>query len=201
MSAVRFEHSSHYVSATHVHEEGQAFILLHGSAVMRLDEGDWIIPTGSMGWMPPGRSHATATLKAARGISVKIPAGDCGSLPPHPTVLRPSPVTLPLLEHACDLVPGDPRLCHVLAVLRDEIAADMSTRTFVRRFSAETGMSFVQWRHRARMSQAIQRLSAGEAVTDVAFAVGYDSVSAFISRFRAMLGSTPARYLRADERA
>ena len=35
-----------------------------------------------------------------------------------------------------------------------------------------------------------------ESVTEVAIAVGYDSVSAFIEMFRTMLGATPQTYFR-----
>ena len=38
------------------------------------------------------------------------------------------------------------------------------------------------------------RLAQGELVTNIAGDLGYESVSAFISMFRRMLGTTPARY-------
>jgi len=37
-------------------------------------------------------------------------------------------------------------------------------------------------------------LEAGERVTDVAIACGYDSVSAFIASFREHLGTTPGEF-------
>jgi AraC-like DNA-binding protein len=39
-------------------------------------------------------------------------------------------------------------------------------------------------------------LAAGEAVTNVALEVGYDSTSAFISAFRMTFGQTPGQYFR-----
>jgi AraC-like DNA-binding protein len=69
-----------------------------------------------------------------------------------------------------------------------------SKRTLERLFLAETGMSFGTWRQQLRLMQALERLAAGESVTEVALAVGYDSTSAFISRFRQVLGTTPGRY-------
>jgi AraC-like DNA-binding protein len=72
----------------------------------------------------------------------------------------------------------------------------MSRRTFMRCFSAEMGMPFGRWRQQARLFAALERLAQGESVTDVAMAVGYDSMSAFIEMFRASLGTTPSRYFR-----
>jgi len=70
-----------------------------------------------------------------------------------------------------------------------------SARTLARLFEAETGMGFAAWRQQLRLHEALARLTAGEAVTSVAFAVGYDSPSAFIAMFRKALGASPQRYL------
>ncbi|PYT93002.1 MAG: hypothetical protein DMG36_11730 [Acidobacteria bacterium] len=52
-------------------------------------------------------------------------------------------------------------------------------------------MSFGRWRQQARLFAALEMLAQRESVTEVAIAVGYDSVSAFIEMFRTMLGTTP----------
>lgn len=70
----------------------------------------------------------------------------------------------------------------------------MSSRSFARRFRAETGMSFGAWQRQARLLRALELLGAGHGVGDVAFALGYDSESAFIVMFRRALGITPSRY-------
>ncbi|WP_343313498.1 helix-turn-helix transcriptional regulator [Brucella sp. BE17] len=69
-----------------------------------------------------------------------------------------------------------------------------SNRTLSRLFQRETGMSFVRWRQQLHIGLALQRLAQGEQVTNIAADLGYESVSAFISLFRRMLGTTPARY-------
>ena len=69
-----------------------------------------------------------------------------------------------------------------------------SKRTLERLFLRETAMSLGAWRQQLRLLQALELLAAGEPVTEVALAVGYDSTSAFISRFRQVLGTTPGRY-------
>ena len=72
--------------------------------------------------------------------------------------------------------------------------AGASKRTLERLFQRETGMSFGAWRQQVRLMQALELLAAGEPVTSVALAVGYESTSAFIARFREVLGTTPGRY-------
>jgi AraC-like DNA-binding protein len=72
----------------------------------------------------------------------------------------------------------------------------MTARTAARRFVAETGLSFGRWRQQQRLLAALERLGAGESVTAVAFEVGYEDVSSFISAFKAATGETPARYFK-----
>lgn len=73
--------------------------------------------------------------------------------------------------------------------------AGASVRTLARLFVTETGLSFRAWRQQLRLQEALARLAVGEPVTGVAFAVGYDSPSAFIAMFRKALGWTPGQYL------
>ncbi len=112
-----------------------------------------------------------------------------------------NPITLPM--------PGDRRLLRVAEALlahpgdtrtRDEWAAStgLSTRSLTRRFREETGLSFVQWRQQARLGHALEQLGQGAAVTSVADALGYASVSAFVAMFRRSLGQSPGRYLSLD---
>lgn len=69
-----------------------------------------------------------------------------------------------------------------------------SSRTLARAFVRETGLSFGAWRAQLRLLCALEWLAAGRSVTDVALTLGYDSVSAFITKFKRHLGTTPARY-------
>ncbi|MGC9163340.1 MAG: helix-turn-helix domain-containing protein [Thiomonas sp.] len=102
--------------------------------------------------------------------------------------------------------PADPRLLAIARALLEQIASSrtleqwarwggISPRTLSRRFVHETGMSFAQWRHWARLTRALEWLATGRTVKDVALSLGYRSVSAFIKAFRQTLGSTPAAYL------
>jgi len=62
-------------------------------------------------------------------------------------------------------------------------------------------MSFGRWRQQARLFAALEMLAQSKSVTEVAIAVGYDSVSAFIEIFRKMLGTTPQIYFRSKQQA
>jgi AraC-like DNA-binding protein/quercetin dioxygenase-like cupin family protein len=110
-----------------------------------------------------------------------------------------SPLDLPL--------GSDPRLRRVVDALlespEDErglagwaACAGASPRTLARLFQRETGMSFGAWRRQLRLLRSLERLAAGEPVTSVALALGYDSTSAFIAMFRRNLGRTPGGYFR-----
>lgn len=69
-----------------------------------------------------------------------------------------------------------------------------SRRSLTRHFRNQTGMSVVEWRQIARLQKGMALLNGGASVTTVAISVGYDSVSSFITLFRRMLGTTPARF-------
>lgn len=69
-----------------------------------------------------------------------------------------------------------------------------SLRTLERRFAAETGMTFGQWRRHARFLDALRLLAEGRAVKTVARDAGYRSASAFVAAFSETFGTTPGRY-------
>ncbi len=74
----------------------------------------------------------------------------------------------------------------------------MSRRTFTRLFRRETGLSFVVWRQQACLVAALPRLAAGEPVTSVALALGYDNPAAFTTMFKRSLGASPRGYFRQE---
>ncbi|MFW8696143.1 helix-turn-helix domain-containing protein, partial [Mesorhizobium japonicum] len=74
----------------------------------------------------------------------------------------------------------------------------VSLRTFNRWFRQETDMSFVQWRQRACVIQALARLAAAEPVTRIALDLGYDSPAAFSTMFKRLTGLSPVRYAAAQ---
>jgi AraC-like DNA-binding protein len=103
-------------------------------------------------------------------------------------------------------MPSDPRLAALCrrfieapspAARIDDWASElaMSRRAFTRAFRRETGLSLTEWRQQACLFAALPRLARGEAVTGVAMDLGYESVAAFTTMFRRMLGAPPKRYL------
>lgn len=101
--------------------------------------------------------------------------------------------------------PADPRLVRICTRLRADPAdsrpaagwageAGMSLRTLLRKFLADTGMSFGAWRRQLRLLAALEMLAQGRPVTTVALDLGYQSPSAFTAAFRRALGVVPSRY-------
>jgi AraC-like DNA-binding protein/quercetin dioxygenase-like cupin family protein len=85
--------------------------------------------------------------------------------------------------------PGDPRPLEAWAR-----TINTSARTLARRFHSETGLSFGAWRQQARVLEAMGRLGGGAAVTEVAFDLGYESVSAFSAMFHRATGESPSQF-------
>jgi len=114
--------------------------------------------------------------------------------------IRAAPIESPGLP-----LPTDARLMKIARALLADLSdarglahwaahGAVSARTLSRRFVAETGLTFADWRQRARLMRAIEMLAAGTPVTTVALSLGYDNVSAFIAMFRRAHGVTPARW-------
>src|SRR5271170_2293496 len=98
----------------------------------------------------------------------------------------------PRAERVAGMLRADPADRRPLAELAS--AAGASHRTIERLFASEARMSFGRWRVRHRMIAALERLAHGESVTNVAYAVGYETPSSFIAAFRASFGTTPTAY-------
>jgi AraC-like DNA-binding protein len=141
-------------------------------------------------------------LVAGASFGVSYPEGG-----PEERLMRVLMDRLPLFQVAPLHLPypKSPALKRITAALSEcpennqtlqawSAAEGLTTRTAARRFVAETGLTFGRWRQQLRLLAALERLGAGESVTEVAFAVGYQEVSSFIAAFKATLGLTPFRY-------
>jgi len=71
----------------------------------------------------------------------------------------------------------------------------ISERTLTRLVLRETGMSFGCWRNQFQIIVALKWLYSGVQVQRIAVDLGYESVSAFITMFKKVLGKPPSRYL------
>ncbi|MGQ4512517.1 helix-turn-helix domain-containing protein [Streptomyces sp. DW26H14] len=75
--------------------------------------------------------------------------------------------------------------------------AGMSTRTLIRRFRAQTGVTPLQWLHRARVRQAQHLLeTTAHSVERIGAQVGFGSATAFRDRFKRTTGISPGTYRR-----
>lgn len=103
-------------------------------------------------------------------------------------------------------VPSDPRLRRIAERLLTDPSdratvgewasrVAMSERSLFRLIQQRIGMSFGRWRRQIQLMWALQRLSEGQAVQTVAFDLGYESASAFITMFKKILGQPPRQYL------
>lgn len=102
-------------------------------------------------------------------------------------------------------MPADERLLRVCRSLMADPASEadidacassacMGRRTFTRAFRRETGITFNEWRQQVRLAEALSLLSQQRPVSEVAFEIGYESLSAFIAMFRRTFGVTPSQY-------
>jgi AraC-like DNA-binding protein len=160
----------------------------------------------------PDRCRAIAVSPLLRELILRIVELDCLNVrkPAHAHLVSVLLDHLHMMEsEAVRLpLPRDGRARRIATLLQENPAdkralanlskiAGASKRTVERVFKSETGLGFGKWRQQLRLGHALRLLVAGEAVTTVAFDVGYDSTSAFISAFRMTFGQTPGRYFRA----
>lgn len=73
--------------------------------------------------------------------------------------------------------------------------ANMSPRTFARRFQEQTGTTPLQWLLAARIGRAREMLEEGNVSIDrIAYLSGFGSAVTFRARFRRVVGLTPSEY-------
>jgi AraC-like DNA-binding protein len=81
--------------------------------------------------------------------------------------------------------------------LRDAArAASMSPFHFQRTFSRAFGKSPASYVTRLRLARAVQLLKRGAPVTEVCFAIGFESIGSFSATFRNHFGVPPSAFRR-----
>ena len=73
--------------------------------------------------------------------------------------------------------------------------SSVSPRTLSRLFNKELGMSFGDWKMRLKLMEAVKQLGENKSVKQIAFDLGYENVSSFITTFKKHFGKTPTNYL------
>ena len=138
-------------------------------------------------------THLDGCEEGARRDRAEVFALDLlsSSALPHDGLPQPRTDWLVRVTQELSVRPGDPR-----TVTEWAAGAAVSTRTFTRRFQAETGLSFSTWRAALRRQAAMARLTEGQSVARVSRAVGFDSPSAFTAAFRRETGVSPTTFAR-----
>lgn len=112
-------------------------------------------------------------------------------------IARPLSLGLPLprdrrLKALCDALMANPADDRGLAEWAEQVGA--SERTLARLFKSELETSFGAWRQQLRLAKAVDEISRGQALSQVAAAVGYASQAAFSAMFTRALGVPPSRF-------
>jgi AraC-like DNA-binding protein len=131
--------------------------------------------------VPPGKAELAARLILHELIET-----------PNIPVFLPMP-TGAIGKRVADLALADLRM-H-LCVSDLAIRAATSIRTISRIFPEETGLTFKVWRQRARIALAIDQLSAGSTISQVAADIGFGSTAAFSFAFRQIMKMSPTAFL------
>lgn len=101
---------------------------------------------------------------------------------------------------------NDKRLFPIIEALNHQPSNDLtieqwaskvgaSSRTLNRLFNKHYGMGFSQWKQKLRILKSLDLLDSQAPLIEIAFELGYQSTSAFITAFKKQLGSSPKKYL------
>ena len=102
-------------------------------------------------------------------------------------------------------MPADEKIRNALSILMakndwqqslDEVSArsHMSSRTFTRRFTSEVGISFRDWRQRARLVKSLDLLALNQSTKAIAHIIGFASSAAYCAAFREIFDCTPSEF-------
>ena len=185
--------------------------VLHGVDVLSESEHCMIYwqPSAVRDWAPPASLDRAFALRVTpllrelifaaigadcspdkTGLVVRLILHELTETPDAPTFL-PLPASV-IGRRVADLALADGR--SQLDI--DELASRAATsiRTISRLFPVETGLTYKAWRQRARIVLAIDQISAGNAITQVAAHIGFASTAAFSFAFRQVTNMTPTAF-------
>jgi len=103
------------------------------------------------------------------------------------------------LRRLCEEVIEDPSKHGTLAAWAEDTGA--SARTITRLFRSELGTSFLQWRQQVLLARAVPLAARKLPMASIAAELGYASPSAFAAMVRRSVGTSPSRFLRANDRS
>lgn len=79
-----------------------------------------------------------------------------------------------------------------LSTWADEIST--SSRTLMRMFQRETGLSYRAWIQQMHIAHALTQISNDQPISQIATNLGYSNLSAFSAMFKRHLGQTPQQF-------
>ncbi len=98
------------------------------------------------------------------------------------------------LRALCEDFLQSPRLDRPLTELAQNAGASVSTIN--RLFQAEIGCSFAEWRKQSLLAEALVLAAKGYSVSQIAFELGYSSLSAFSFMVTQLVGIPPSKLLK-----
>ncbi|MGC3982327.1 MAG: helix-turn-helix transcriptional regulator [Steroidobacteraceae bacterium] len=113
----------------------------------------------------------------------------CDQLPLH----LPLPQD-PRLRSICEAFIENPEITQTAEQWAEQLG--ITAKTIHRLFGQQTGMTFADWRQTARLLAALQKITSGKRLVDVALECGYASQSAFTAMFKRHFGMPPSEFYR-----
>jgi transcriptional regulator GlxA family with amidase domain len=163
---------------------------------MVLDEGDIVTAGGILAWADLGLTLVQRLL----GPSTMLATARYLLIPPPRQSQRPFAQFVPRFDHGDEVIRQSQHLIHArahetLGITDLQIAAGMTGRTFLRRFSAATGFRPIEYLQQVRIAKAREALERSLTPVDqIAWEVGYADPAAFRKLFQKLTGLPPSAY-------
>ena len=179
----------------HKHLKGQLTYVEGGIIFLYTKEKSYFLPARHYVWIPAGvEHHLQHRYHAAIVRNIYFDKNILPVVSEHPL-----PIALPTTEN----LRLRPVLRHIVDGLADDgmslesvgKAMGFSERTLSRLFQSALDTSFFQYLKLARMIKAMEKLLESDAtISEVAYQVGYNSISSFSNTFYKMVGKRPSEF-------
>jgi transcriptional regulator GlxA family with amidase domain len=163
---------------------------------MVLDEGDIMTAGGILAWADLGLTLVGRLL----GPATMLATARFLLIAPPRSSQRPFAQFVPRFDHADEAIRQSQHHIHAHAATLQGVAdlasaAGMTGRTFLRRFSAATGVTPVEYLQHVRVAKAREALERTLTPVDrIAWDVGYSDPAAFRKLFQKLTSLPPAAY-------
>ncbi|WP_232829418.1 GlxA family transcriptional regulator [Tropicimonas sp. IMCC34043] len=163
---------------------------------MVLEDGDIVTAGGILAWADLGLTLVGRLL----GPSTMLATARFLLIEPPRHSQRPFAQFVPRFDHGDDAIRASQHRIHAHAATLRGVAdladqAGMTPRTYLRRFSAATGFTPVEYLQQVRIAKAREALERSLTPVDrIAWDVGYSDPAAFRKLFQKLTGLPPAAY-------